>query len=288
MGKGVSTQRGTRSARDLDLNPYDQNQELQVATVRETGSGSGQFLTATAIEGESGSGQTATATIVPPRTTATTPNTVWAERIETGNSSRFFSAVWTNNGGRWSGNCNREWANNLTVWKVISKGFQLILALSLLGVCVGIPIAFFDGAFDASGGSRSPTPFPATFANNILVCPTPFDGDNKNVVLTSCSFDACTGSIEWCALNDAKTYRLLVGINGDYNALAERITITFGGAIVVGTANDQCGSNFVQVFDRTAVPSGGILRMSYSNSDSVENICPGFIAMIMNATLIEL
>ena len=286
MGKVVSTQVGDRSAQEFGRNPYAQTQDVQVATVSESGAGTEHYPTATAIEETGGGfGQTATATAVPPRGTATTPTTVWGERVGAGGGT---GTGW-NSGGAAGGNRTRTagWNTGGATGGNSGEGFQGLFTLLFLGVCIGVPIAASAGAFDGGSSTPSPTPFPSSVPADVVVCPTTFDGNSKNELLTSCDFDGCGGSIEWCGLNDLASYRLIVSVKGDHDAVSESVTINFGGFVDVGSAGVQCGSSFVEVSDRTSTSSGGILLMTYQNTFSVDNLCGG-LAMEMNATLIEL
>ena len=290
MGKVVSTQVGDRSAQEFGRNPYAQTQDVQVATVSEGGAGTEHYPTATAIEETGGGfGQTATATAVPPRGTATTPTTVWGERVGAGSGT---GTAW-NSGGAAGGNRTGTagWNTGGATGGNSGEGFQGLFTLLFFGVCIGVPIAITSGVFDGESSTPSPTPFPSNPPSSVVVCPTVFDASNRNEVVASCGLVGCGGSIEWCGLNDATSYRLIVSVKGDYDAASESVTINFGGFAEVGSADVQCGSSFVEIFNQVATPSAGTHLMTYQNSNGVNSICSSgssSFAMEMNATLIQL
>ena len=240
-------------------NPYQQNpnqhqnQPIQVATVTEEGGPNEKIATASTVR---------------EAPTATTTNP-WHTPAPAGGGGRGW------NTGGVSGGVNASPAQ--------AASFFIFLA-----ACIAVPLLVVNGIFDSEFSTRSPTPFPTSPPVDVVVCPTVFDGDSKNEVLTSCGTDGCGGSIEWCGLSDATSYRLIVSVKGDYDLPGEEITVNFGGFIDVASTGVSCSSTFGQVSDRTANPTGGILLMTYLNSPSVNDICLGSLATEMNATLIQL
>ena len=152
--------------------------------------------------------------------------------------------------------------------------------LIFIGAFVGISVAASLEEEPSAGGIP-----PA----NVVVCPTVFDAVNQSVVLSACARDGCGGSIEWCGLNDAGSYRLIVSASGDYDSLAETVTLNVSGTSSVVSPSVQCGSTLEQILDQVVVSTAGVLLLTYQNSENVDNLCTDpDVATFLNATLIEL
>lgn len=276
MGKVVSTQVG-----DRNMEQWNNPQQLQVATVSE-GGGEEQYPTATAVQRETTTGGIVQATAVTTSTTRTPAQigaTVWGDPIEEEGQ----------NPNRNNNNTN-PWGNTQGQ-QPYYEGLQGLFTFIFLGVCIGIPVAATIGLFDADDSSsfsgNPPTAFPTPTPVDVFECPVLFDGNNRNVVMTSCDEDVCGGSIEWCDLNTTRSYRLILSIRGDYDALAESMDISIDGFEATVTASDQCDADFDTVLDRTFTPSTATVVLTYQNSGFVDNICGG-LSTEMNATLVQL
>ena len=104
-------------------------------------------------------------------------------------------------------------------------GVRLFLALLVLVGVIAVPTILFS---DSSYGTV-PTPFPTVFPTVTaeLVCPTVFDANRENSVLTDCSSAGCNGGIKWCGLDNARTYQLVITVRGDYDLMNEFLIFSF-------------------------------------------------------------
>ena len=266
MGKVVSTQEGNTDA-DRWAEQRQQPQ-VRVATVAETHDDmEGSIPVATTVQQETNSVETPY-----PR------NSGRVSSIRSGVSS---AASVRNAPTRTGVTGNSEsCSNDLSKW--FFRGFIVLF------VMLGISAFIFTTNVETEAPTASPTTGPPGPVD-VFNCPAVFDFGNQNVSLSSCSTNGCGGSITWCGLDNARSYRLTVAVRGDYSFFTETVTITYAGFQQSGSAGSECGSSFVQIFDQTALPTGGTLVMSYQNSGAVSAICAGgTLASEVLATLIEL
>lgn len=152
--------------------------------------------------------------------------------------------------------------------------------------CLGLPalIIVLLVQTNLADSRKIPEPPPA----NVIICPTVFDSNNQSVVFSACNGEGCGGSIQWCGLNDASSYRLVVSARGDYERVSETITLNVSGTEVVGSPSVRCAAFFEQLLDQTVTTTGGVLLLLYQNSVDVNQRCYGeALATLLNATLIE-
>ena len=114
-------------------------------------------------------------------------------------------------------------------------------------------------------------------------CPVTFNSKNESVLIAGCKTDACGGFIEWCGLGSAN-YSLSLSLAGDYDNNPEFMELSFGDINVTVTTGKKCDKP-VEVFVASAMPVGGVLRLTYANSAEVGNICNDDYANAMRAVL---
>lgn len=98
--------------------------------------------------------------------------------------------------------------------------------------------------------------------------------------------EALSLQFTWEGLVPAKSYRLVVGIKGDFVHAADKVTLTLQGNTTEVSPGVQCSMVFTQVLDNAGIADGRVLSLSYMTTLSMQATCSGFAAEL-NATLID-
>lgn len=149
------------------------------------------------------------------------------------------------------------------------------ISVTFWGIVVVIVLAAL-GVFTDATPTASPTVQPTSDPSAVVVCPPVFTNDvvEANV---DCRSQGCGGSIEWCGLDDARNYSLLVEINGHYAEVGSNVTLNIFGNRTVTIEKTTLFSCiiFAQVFDDIIRPTGGTLLLTFDNNDLVNPVCFG-------------
>ena len=289
MGGVFSKKVGDRTNMEYGANPYDTQGAQPTA------------MASSYEDDRYGKEQLPTGTVLPETTNGqqtvvvTTSTGTWGGTGTTTTSPTFQATSWgqsnTDETVTATGTGTNGWGNGQSGGQEGNAAAGSFMLLLFIGLVVGVPLLTTTdfGSGSSFGGSPTPSPTSEPIAvGNVDLCPATFVG-GTNLTIAGCDSDGCSGSVRWCGLNDAISYRVQAGVRGDLDASFETITIsvTGGGAPTDAGTISQCGSSFEPVFDETVSSSSGEITLSYSNTVDVNDFCSGF-AVRLSITLTEI